>query len=390
MHGTDELSPQVVMGLTLGVAAIGAEALVVSPLLADVARELDATPALIGQAVSAYGLALALVAPLFGLFGAALDRRVLMLGGLALFVLATLGCALAAGPWQLAAARAACGAGAGAFLPACYGFVADAVAYERRAKVMGRVMFGWSLSLVIGVPLGGIVGELGGWRAAFVAVAAGGLAALLIVASTRRIRLPSAAASPARPTWKLPAAVGRIFVLTFLNMLSFYGVYTYLGTAIRQTQAVESAAAGLYVLCYGAGLAVSTLRGDLLDRFGKVRALRLALLCLAPTLAVLPVAVPHPLLLAPLMIGWGMLQGAVLTGLTTVLTQASGPARTLATALNSSLTYLAVAVGAELGGLAMDGHGGFAAIGLAAGAANLLALSSLGIGREAADFAGTA
>ncbi|SDD68598.1 MFS transporter [Paraburkholderia lycopersici] len=363
-----------VAGLTAGVAAIGAEALVMSPVLEDISASLGASPGTIGVAVAAYGFALTVASPLFALFGHKLDRLTLMLSGLALFVLATAGCGLAQGPASLVGARVACGIAAGAYLPACYAFVGDAIPYERRARVMGRIMFGWSLSLVIGVPLGGLVGQLLGWRFAFFAVALVGLAAFLMIAGFRKGTQQSSATGSVGGAvrWPLPRPVWAVFGITFFNMLGFYGVYTYLGTAVRNAQHVGSAGAAAYVLCYGLGLACSTLRGDLLDRLGKVRLLAVALLLLCPLLASQAIAVSHPALLAPAMFVWGVLQGVVLTGISTVLTQQAGATKGMATALNSSLTYLAVAMGATLGGIALERGPGFAGICFVAAGASLL------------------
>lgn len=49
------------------------------------------------------------------------------------------------------------------------------------------------------------------------------------------------------------------------------------------------------------GLAFSTLRGDIPDRFGKIRMLKIALLLLSPLLAMQAVAISHSVLLVPVM-----------------------------------------------------------------------------------------
>jgi len=360
------------IGLTMGVAAIGAEALVISPLLEDVAREFGTSPGDLGTAVAAYGFAVAIAAPLLGYAGQRLPRIAMMAASMIVFVLASCACALATNVFHLEMARAVCGIAAGGFLPACYAFVADSVSYDRRAKVMGRVMFGWALSMVVGVPLGGAIGQWFGWRAAFVAVAVIGTIAvsIILVRHGARGRIGGQGSVVSR---KLPTPVRKTFVLTFLNMLSFYGVYTYLGTAVRSAQEIGSGVAAAYVLLYGLGLATSTLRGDILDRIGKLRALRIGLLALCPFFVALPFSVQIPWALGPLMIAWGLLQGAVLTGLTTVVTQQAGEARAFATAINSSITYVAVALSAELGGWVMKDFGGFPAVCVAAAVANILA-----------------
>ena len=368
-----ELSGVGILSLTIGVAAIGAEALVMSPVLDDIGRSLETSPGQLGFAVAAYGIALAVTAPMFAFYGGRVARLKLMLSGLALFVLSTIACSVAWEGGVLIAARAACGISAGAFLPACYAFVGDAVPYYRRAKVMGRIMFGWSLSLVVGVPLGGFVGQALGWRMAFVAVAIAGVVAIVLFAMfARRYRPAYAVAfSDVKPQWALPTSVLFVFAVTFLNMLGFYGVYTYFGTAVRDAQRIGSAVASAYVLCYGVGLALSTLRGDILDRLGKVRVLSAALLLLCPLFLLQSAWIATPVLLAPLMAAWGVLQGAVLTGLNSVLTQEAGSGRGVATALNSSLTYFAVALSAILGGLVIDFGSGFEAICYAATVARL-------------------
>lgn len=371
---TLELTSLATLALIIGVAAIGAEALVMSPMLDDIGRGLNSSPGGLGSAVAAYGIALAIAAPIFGLYGQRIGRLKLMLSGLSLFILSTLACGIAWHEGLLIAARAACGVSAGAFLPTCYAFVGDTVPYDKRAKVMGRIMFGWSLSLVVGVPLGGFVGQMLGWRMTFVVVAIAGAIALGMLSGFATRYKHSSGAEPASTAvqWQLPSPVLYVFGATFLNMLGFYGVYTYLGTAVREAQGIGSAGASVYVLCYGIGLAFSTLRGDILDRLGKVRVLSMALLLLCPLFLLQSVAISDPALLAAVMSFWGLLQGAVLTGLNTVLTQQAGERRGLATALNSSLTYFAVALSALLGGLVIDDSSGFSQICVAAAVSSLV------------------
>jgi len=136
------LQPWALLGLTLGVTAIGVEGLVISPVLGDLARTFDASPAQAGWAVSAYGLALAGAAPIVGLWGDRVPRLTLLRAALGLFVLAGLLCALANSLGTLVAARALCGAAAGAFLPACYAYVGDCTAFADRARPMARARSG--------------------------------------------------------------------------------------------------------------------------------------------------------------------------------------------------------------------------------------------------------
>lgn len=353
------LQPWALLGLTLGVTAIGVEGLVISPVLGELAHTFDASPAEAGWAVSAYGLALAGAAPIVGLWGDRVPRLSLLRGALGLFVLAGLLCALADSLVTLVAARALCGAAAGAFLPACYAYVGDCTAFADRGRAMGRVMAGWSVALTLGIPVGGLIAELWGWRLAFVAVAL-----LAAVATWRISRMPAVPwpqpQSPppvsARQTL-LDRAALPLLALNFFDMLSFYGVYTYLGVTVQSRLQLGSGGFALFVACYGVGLMVSTLNAGVLDRFGKTRVLRGALLMLACLLLGLAPATAHPATLAACMLCWGVLQGLAQTGTATLLTQVSERARGLAMACLSCTTYLAVSLGSFGGGWVLTQHG---------------------------------
>ena len=52
--------------------------------------------------------------------------------------------------------------------------------------MLGRVLTGWSVSLVVGVPASALIADLAGWRASFLA-----LAALAAASLTGTVRLPA-------------------------------------------------------------------------------------------------------------------------------------------------------------------------------------------------------
>lgn len=332
--------------LCLGVFAIGSEALLVSPLLKDIAASFGVRGEEAGLAVSIYGLALAIAAPLIGMVSDRLPRRSLMIGGLLVFALATIGCALARDFTELLAARALCGLAAGAYLPASYAYVGDEAPYSERGKIMGRILFGWAAAMVLGVPLGGMLGEWLGWRGAFGAVAVLGLAVVPAIMRLRTSRQAMAQRAGGIAMALATPRVKLILAINFLNMFGFYGLYTYLGTALRDLLSLGSGMAGGLVVFYGLGVAAVTLNGQLLDRVGKMRALPVLLLVLAGLQAAMGWGVGNLWVVAPLMLGWGMLQGATLTCVTTIATQQSEAARGAIMALVSCTSYLAVTVGA--------------------------------------------
>ncbi|MGB3408111.1 MAG: MFS transporter, partial [Jannaschia sp.] len=106
--------------LLLGVAVIGSNSLVLSPVLTDVAADLGTTPLVVSRVIAAYGGATALSALCFGF---TIDRygvRTVLVAGSVLLAAATFGSAMA-GSWvTLAVAQAVAGLAAGVMLPAIY------------------------------------------------------------------------------------------------------------------------------------------------------------------------------------------------------------------------------------------------------------------------------
>lgn len=156
-----------VLALMAGIFAVGSEELVVSPLLVDMATSFDTTVAVMALSVSAYGVSTAIGALLFAPLGDRFSRRLSLTIGMAAFVSGTLMCAFATGPGLFFTGRALAGLATGAFVPTAYAFVGDHIAYRHRAKAMGILVSSWSISLVLGVPMGSFIGQWANWRWTF-------------------------------------------------------------------------------------------------------------------------------------------------------------------------------------------------------------------------------
>lgn len=361
------LDPRALAGATLallvGIFAVGSEALVISPLLADIAHDLGVGIDGAGLSVSMYGLAVAVMAPAAGVLSDRISRRGTLLLGLAVFTAGGVTCAAAPTLAVLVAGRAVCGIGTGMFLPAAYAWVGDEVPYEDRARVMGRVVFGWALALVAGVPLGGLIGEVAGWREALVAMAV--LAAVAAVAAakllpgrsgSRDAATPRRSGAGIRTALRVPG-VPRLLAVNLLDMFAFYGVYTYLGSFLREELDVGSGGAGAMILLYGLGVAAIALNGRMLDRIGKSRALVATLFANTAIMLALPWLGGQPVALGAVVALLGVAQGGFLTAMATVTTQASVESRGTVVALMSSTTYIGVTLGAAVMGPIFDGPG---------------------------------
>ncbi|MFB9680747.1 MFS transporter [Streptosporangium vulgare] len=130
--------------------------------------------------VIAYLLALTTLIVGAGRAGDIAGRRRLLLGGIAVFTLATLLCGLAPNLPLLVAARALQGAGAACMMALTMAFVGEMVPKERTGGVMGLLGTMSAVGTALGPSLGGALIAVFGWRAIFLVAVPLGLLTLTL------------------------------------------------------------------------------------------------------------------------------------------------------------------------------------------------------------------
>ncbi len=160
------------------------------PAFPAMARDLAAEPAAIQRSLAAFLLGLALgqvaVGPLADRFG----RRVPLFFGLALFALASAGCALAASAEALTALRVVQALGGCAGMVVARAVVRDLCDERGAVRMMAMLMLVMGAAPILAPLLGaGLLAALG-WRAIFWALAIYGCAALLLCATFLTETLP--------------------------------------------------------------------------------------------------------------------------------------------------------------------------------------------------------
>lgn len=358
-----------VPALALGIAAIGSNSLLLSPLLSQVAASLGTTPVRISWAAAAYGgttaLSAFLLAPRIDRLG--LRRAVLL--GLAALIAATAASALAPHWLWLVAAQGLAGLGAGIALPATYALASVVAPPGQEARTLGRVLAGWAISLVAGIPVAAFIADQFGWRAAFVAVGIAAACAIGGVAGLPAVMAPPATRTGVLAPLKFPG-VPRLLLVCFGFMAAFYGVYAFLGDHVRGLLGLSTAQTGLLVLAYGMGFGLASLGDGLVDRFGPRRIFPLAMLSVAVLYAAMVPGAQAFAVIAVLSGLWGFFNHFGLNILVLLLVQARPEERGAVLGLNSAVTYLASLAGVAVAGLVYD-QAGFGP--LALGAATVMA-----------------
>ncbi|QYJ24215.1 MFS transporter [Achromobacter sp. ES-001] len=368
-----------VPALMFAVSVVGSNGLALSPILTDVAQSFSTSALTISTAISAYGAATA--ASAFFLAGR-IDRigiRRSLLGAMLVLIAALLLSATAPHWLVLTAAQALAGAAAGVILPAAYGSASLVAPAGQEARTLGRVIAGWSVSLVAGVPLSALISDAVGWRATYGTLALCATIALLGLRKLPERRVQNAA--PLRLSRLLAPLSYRDVPVLLLACLAFssafYGVYAFLADHVRALLALSAGQVGFIAFAYGAGFMLAGFAGaPLIERLGPRRALPLALATIALVyLVLLPAAHALAAVLA-LAVLWGAASQISLNLLVLLLSRARPDERGAVLGLNTCTTYLGASVGTAVAGTLYT-HMGFEALGLCAAAA--VGVAALGL-----------
>jgi predicted MFS family arabinose efflux permease len=332
--------------LTAAIAVVGANSLALSPIAVAIGGDLGAAPESVLVAGAVYGAGTALSALVLApqVDRAGLERS--LLTALAVLTLAMALTSVAPTVPAIIAAQALAGLGGGVALPAIYGLAVARAPAGQASVILGRVLTGWTLSLVFGVSGAAVVADLMGWRWVFLLLAclAGGTLALM----ARGFGWPAPPPVTARPSLRAAlrvAGVPRGLVACFCYMAAFYGLYAYLGTHLQVGLGLPGWAAGLSPLVYGIGFAGAAWIDPLIDRRGITAMAPVLLALLAGLYLSLAALSWSAMAIIALSLVWGVLNHLTLNTIIARLAGLSEERRGAILGLNSAVTYVAVFAG---------------------------------------------
>lgn len=368
---------------------IGTAAFAITPILAQIAAGLGVSVPAVGQAMTAYALATALIAPWLLGATAGWQRRSVLLVAVALFGSGTLITALAPNLAVFLAGRVLMGVGA-AFTPAAAGIALALVEPARRGQALALVFLGMSLSYVVGVPLVSWLGLGWGWRVALGSTAGLALLALVLLAwlVPARIVVPRATFGGLGTALRRPEVLA-VLALTLSYFVAIFAVFSYIGPVLLALVPMSGAQLSLTLSLFGlAGVLGTVSGGAASDRFGPRRTLWTQLSLLGAMMLLLPLTAGHWGWMVAVMLVWGAAGFGMMAPQQARLAALAPRDAPLLLSMNTSMLYLGTALGAALGG-ALAPRLGFAHLSWAGAAAVgvsmlLLALGALATRRAAA------
>lgn len=270
------------------------------PGLPEVGDQLDVAPSQVQLTLTACLIGLAVGQAIAGPLSDSLGRRRPLLVGLALFVLASLGCAAAPSIVVLDVLRLVQGLCGAAGIVLARAIVRDRWSGVAAARIYAGLMGAVSLGPILAPTIGGALLEFTSWRGIFVVLA--GLGAVLLLAAAARV--PETLAPEARRASGVfvTLRVGRRLMAdrlfagyTLASALAFGGLFAYISGSSFVYQDVFGVSPQVYGLLFGlngvALLLATVVNHHLQERFGPERLLRFGLAGMAAGSALLTVSV---------------------------------------------------------------------------------------------------
>ncbi|WP_077967484.1 MFS transporter [Ensifer adhaerens] len=367
---------------------VGAFALVTTEflpvgLLPLIAADLGISDGTAGLMVTTPGFLAAIAAPMTLGFAARFDRKHVLVALLVLLVVSNAIVATAQGFAALMFGRVLLGIAVGGFwtIGGSLGPRLRPGAEGPRATAL--IFSGVSLGTVAGVPAGALIGDLFGWRTAFLLVSG---VALLVVAALQLL-LPVITAQKGSGLKQVPDVLRlrRIRIGLTAAVLIFVGqfaAYTYITPFLIGATGIDTATLSMVLLGYGAAGFAGNLFGGWAAGRNFVLALAGTAFLIALSVAGLLLAGSSALIAIAWVVAWGFGFGMLPIAMQTFLFSSASDRLESIAALFVSIAQLAIGLGALVGGLAVDNFGVPSALWLGAASA-LLTASLIAVTRKA-------
>lgn len=367
---TQTLSPftrsqrsKIEFALAVGGFGIGTGEFSSMGVLPDVAKDLSISIPLAGHMISIYALGVVIGAPIIATLSARMSRRVLLLLLMIFFSVGNIASACVSSYGALVAFRFISGLPHGAYFGVASLVAATMAGPGQRAKAVGRVMLGLTVATLLGSPLATWVGQLMGWRTAFIFVGLIGVLTTLLIFLWQPSDNVEENASPLRELGVLKSKqVWLTLAIASIGSGGMFTVFSYIAPTLTQEAGLSPNSIPLALMIFGMGMIMGNIVGSRLSDHSLMKTIGGVLLWNVVVMLsfFLLARIEWAILGVVFLIGGGF---ALVPALQTRLMDVAAEAQTLAASLNHSAFNIANALGAWLGGLSISAGFGWASTG---------------------------
>ncbi len=353
-----------VVGLTFCAFVFNTSEFMPIGLLSDIAGDFSISEAKAGMLISVYAWMVALLSLPLMLAVCRMEMKRLLLGIIVLFIASHVFSAAAMTYGWLMASRIGVACAHSIFWSIASPMAVRAVPESKRAVALSTVAMGSSIAMVVGLPLGRVIGMYVGWRTTFFCIAVIATAIALFIA----VVFPK---MPTRDTFsirKMPALLRNrvltgVFLVTVFFATGHYVGYSYIEPFLGQIAHMGGDTVTLTLTVFGAAGALGSVIFSRLYPRRPLTFITVCITCVAASLLALHAASVHFVYVVAVCIIWSAAATAFNVAFQdTIIKNTSAEATSIGMSIFSGLFNLGIGSGAFIGGAVVT-HVSIAAIG---------------------------
>ncbi|HFD8833552.1 TPA: sugar transporter [Salmonella enterica] len=319
-------------------------------LLSDIAESFHMQTAQVGIMLTIYAWVVAVMSLPFMLLTSQMERRKLLICLFVLFIASHVLSFLAWNFTVLVISRIGI-----AFAHAIFWSITASLAIRlapagKRAQALSLIATGTALAMVLGLPIGRVVGQYFGWRTTFFAIGMGALITLLcLIKLLPKLPNEHSGSLKSLPLLFRRPALMSLYVLTVVVVTAHYTAYSYIEPFVQNVAGLSANFATVLLLILGgAGIIGSLVFGKLGNRHAS-SLVSIAIALLVVCLLLLLPAAESEAHLAILSIFWGIAIMVIGLGMQVKVLALAPDATDVAMALFSGIFNIGIGAGALVG-----------------------------------------
>ncbi|MCH4247476.1 MFS transporter [Acinetobacter populi] len=351
-----------VWALSVTAFAIGIAEFIVVGILPTISSALNVPLAQTGSLVGLYALALAIGTPIMVLLLSRFAKKTVLLALIMMFISGNVLAAISPNYDILLLGRVITAVAHGSFFAIGATVAVSMVAKERAGQAIALMFSGLTLAMVIGVPLGSLIGNSLNWRYPFYAVVLLGILSLLAIylwVPTLKTGSAIAVAEQLKTLKSVPILT--MMIITILGFGASFAAFTYITPILTEITRFSLSMANLLLVLFGiATLLGNIFGGRLVSRLGWASSTRWMLFALTLVLLLMGFLMQQQGFMLILLFVWGFLAFGVSpgfqSGMLTTAEKWTPKAIDFASGLNISAFNLGITLG-EIFGSVFVGKG---------------------------------
>lgn len=319
-------------------------------LLSDIAASFSMSTAQVGLMLTIYAWVVGLMSLPFMLMTSQMERRGLLVKIFILFIASHALSVVAWNFWILVLSRIGIALAHAVFWSITASLAIRLAPAGKKAQALSLLATGTALAMVLGLPLGRVIGQYLGWRTTFMVI--GIVATMTLICVIKLLpKLPSEHSGSLKsiPILMKRPALLCLYALTVVVVTAHYTAYSYIEPFIQSVALMSQGFATMLLLVLGAAGIIGSVLFSMLGNKHPATLIIGGIVLLTLSLVLLLPAASSPMWIALLCVVWGIAIMTIGLGMQVKVLAMAPDATDVAMSLYSGIFNIGIGAGALLG-----------------------------------------